>query len=274
VGFRESDQALFGRYFKVVIAGKPPLLQAVYRLRYQVYCVEHSFERAEAYQDQMETDIYDPHSVHAALLHIASGMLFGCVRLVLPGSGALPIWDVVADPQARMCLKRLPQAATAEVSRYAVSKLLRRRSGEREVADAHFFDPQVPDCRRLLPHITIGLMAGVATLSMAHGISHLCAVMAPALLKILRAMGMEFSHAGPVVDHHGVRQPCFAKVSDLLQGVRERNPDYYEYVASCSADMLATINDEVTLGYPQHPWVGDGVSRGWGTAWNADPNVA
>jgi hypothetical protein len=38
--------------------------------------------------------------------------------------------------------------------------------------------------------------------------------------------------------------------------------------------MLATINDEVTLGYPQYPWVGDGVLRGWGTAWNADPNGA
>jgi N-acyl amino acid synthase of PEP-CTERM/exosortase system len=245
MAFRAIDHALFGQYFKVVIVDKPPLLQAVYRLRYQVYCVERSFERSEAHPEQMETDVYDLHSVHAALVHKTSSTVCGCVRLVLPGTGALPIWDIVTD-SARRYLNCLPQASTAEVSRYAVSKLLRRRSGEREVPDAHFFDRQAPDCRRLLPHMTIGLMLGVAILSKTNGISHLCAVMAPALLKLLRAIGMEFAHAGPIVNHHGIRQPCFAEVTDLLQGLRQRNPDYYNYVTSCSTDPLTTIEDEVT----------------------------
>ena len=260
--FHESDHALFGQYFEVVIADRPPLLQAVYRLRYQVYCVEQSFERSEAYPEQVETDVYDLHSVHAALVHKTSRTVCGCVRLVLPGPGALPIWDIVTDPEVRRCLKRLPQISTAEVSRYAVSKLLRRRSGEGEVADAHFFDLQAPDCRRLLPHITIGLMVGVATLSKANGISHLCAVMTPALLKLLRAIGMEFSHAGPIVNHHGIRQPCFAEVTDLLQGLRQRNPGYYDYVTSRSVDTLTTIDDEVAPGCLQPTCVGHYVPRG------------
>ncbi len=232
VQFNERDRALYSQYFKIVVADTPALLHAVYRLRYQVYCVEQSFERADAFSDRLETDSYDAHSVHAALIHVNSGTVCGCVRLILPGYGLLPIRELVADQQVRRCLDRLPRPTTAEVSRYAVSKLFRRRSGEHEVADAHFLDLDDREWRRLLPHLTIGLMVGVATLSMTHGISHLCAVMAPALLKLLRTLGMDFSPVGPVVDHHGTRQPSFATAADLLQGLRQRNRGYYDFLAS------------------------------------------
>jgi N-acyl amino acid synthase of PEP-CTERM/exosortase system len=220
---------IYGRHFKVVLATNPAVLRAVYRLRYQVYCVEHAFERDGQLLD-LEADAYDSSSLHAAIVHNASNTVCGCVRLILPHSSRLPISGLVTDPLASKHLDRLPRNNTAEVSRYAVAKAFRRRVGEDEIADAHFHQLPVYECRRLLPHITIGLMLAVSRLSLANGISHLCAVMAPSLLRLLRGFGMEFSKLGPVVDYHGRRQPCFATVNDLFDGLKRRAPEYYDYI--------------------------------------------
>ena len=223
----ENQADVYGRYFSVVRADTPELQEQVYRLRYQVYCVEHAFENPQDHFAEQETDQYDWHSVHAALVHRSSGSVCGCVRLILPREGGpLPITRFVPDhAAAALATKR-----TAEVSRYAVSKAFRRRTGESDYPDVHFGDLGPFELRRLVPHITVGLMLAVATLSEHCGISHLAAVMAPPLLRLLRTCGMEFVTLGPLVDHHGTRQPCFATVADLLAGVKARNPGYFEVI--------------------------------------------
>jgi N-acyl amino acid synthase of PEP-CTERM/exosortase system len=250
VSFDDNYRALYGKYFTVVAADTPTVLQAVYRLRYQVYCEERRFENRAAFPNGMEIDRYDADSVHAALVHLASGTVCGCVRLVLPCSGVLPIHNIVVDEQARARLHELPLGTTAEVSRYAVSTLFRRRVGEHELADATFRNIASGECRRLLPHITIGLLVAVTRLSIAHGTSHLTAVMAPALLKLLRSLGMDFTPIGPMVQHHGTRQPCFASVADLLNGLRLRNPVYYDYVTSHTRRSDAHRTAFIRAGFP------------------------
>jgi N-acyl amino acid synthase of PEP-CTERM/exosortase system len=251
VSIDNNNHALYGRYFKVVLADTPTLLHAVYRLRYQVYCVEKGFEDPAAFSNGMENDIYDSDAVHAALIHLATKTVCGCVRLVLPRSGVLPVHNIAIDQEARTYLHKLPVSATAEVSRYAVSKKFRRRVGEADVADVHFSDVSHDDCRRLLPHITVGLIIAVARLSITHGISHLTAVMAPALLRLLRSVGVEFIHLGRTVDHHGIRQPCFATVTELLDGLSRRNPSFYEYVVS-QLGTLRVDGTAVLLGEHGH----------------------
>jgi hypothetical protein len=39
-----KEAEVYDRYFSVMFADTPQLLDQVYRLRYEVYCVEHSFE--------------------------------------------------------------------------------------------------------------------------------------------------------------------------------------------------------------------------------------
>jgi N-acyl amino acid synthase of PEP-CTERM/exosortase system len=223
----ENQADVYGRYFSVMRADTPELQQQVYRLRYQVYCIEHAFENPHDHFAEQEIDEYDCHSVHAVLVHRPSGSVCGCVRLILPGGGSpLPITRFVPDHAAAA----LPTRRMAEVSRYAVSKAFRRRTEESEYPDVHFGDLEPSELRRLVPHITVGLMLAVATLSEHCGISHLAAVMAPALLRLLRTCGMEFVTVGPLVEHHGVRQPCFAAVADLLAGVKAANPAYFEII--------------------------------------------
>jgi N-acyl amino acid synthase of PEP-CTERM/exosortase system len=224
-----KEAEVYNRYFSVMLADTSQLLEQVYRLRYQVYCVEHPFENPNDHFTGLETDEYDCHSVHAAILHRASGTVCGCVRLILPRAGAsLPVTEFVSEHTRA----DLPTTLTAEVSRYAVSKAFRRRAGESEYPDVHFGDLGPSELRRLMPHITLGLLLAVATLSVKYGITHLAAVMAPALLRLLRTCGMEFQPVGPLIEHHGMRQPCSASVADLLDGVKAKNPAYFNIIRS------------------------------------------
>jgi N-acyl amino acid synthase of PEP-CTERM/exosortase system len=223
----ENQAEVYGRYFSVVLADTPDLLEQVYRLRYQVYCVERAFENPHNHFAKQEMDEYDRQSVHAALVHRPSGTVCGCVRLILPREGRpLPITKFVPGHAAAA----LETRRTAEVSRYAVSKAFRRRTGESDYPDVRFGDLGPSELRRLVPHITLGLMLAVATLSEHCGISHLAAVLAPALLRLLRTCGMNFVTLGPLVEHHGTRQPCFAAIDDLLKGVKATHPAYFKII--------------------------------------------
>src|SRR5690606_4423219 len=52
----ERDLELYDRYFTVVPASTPELLDAAYVLRYQVYCNEHAFENPAEHPDGREVD--------------------------------------------------------------------------------------------------------------------------------------------------------------------------------------------------------------------------
>ena len=63
--------AAFHEYFEIIDANSPELLREVFRLRYQVLCVEQrapGFEPSN-YPDGLESDQYDRHSSHILLRH-------------------------------------------------------------------------------------------------------------------------------------------------------------------------------------------------------------
>jgi hypothetical protein len=82
--------ALYDRYFTVVPASTPELLDAAYALRYQVYCVEHAFEDPAQQVGEREMDRYDAQSAHAVLIAKSTGLVVGCVRLILPWRNGVP----------------------------------------------------------------------------------------------------------------------------------------------------------------------------------------
>jgi len=225
--------ALYNEQFAVIPAATPELQDQAYALRYQVYCVEHPFEDPAQQTNEREMDRYDSHSVHAILLHKPSSAVVGCVRLVLPtaseGVSALPLRQLLND-EGRRRLDQCPPDRIGEISRYAVSKMFRRRQGEALYADVGFFDLSDRDSRRLVPHISLGLMQGAGKLAASHGITHVCAAMAPALMRLLERFGLSFEPLGPPIDYHGLRQPCIAECEQLLAGMEKRNPGYYRLV--------------------------------------------
>lgn len=223
---------LFKHWFETKPAVSPEEIEQAHRLRYQVYCVENPFEDPAENPNEMEMDEYDPHSVHSLLIHRPTATTMGAVRLILPSTDAayrLPIQDVWETEQIPF-----PEATTAEISRYAISREFRRRAGEERYADVNWAKDEASPAdrkkleRRVLPHITLGLMKSVLRMCIEHDITHVCAVMEPALIRLLYRFGLEFEPIGPVVNYHGRRQPCYAALETLLKTSREARREFWE----------------------------------------------
>ena len=100
----------------------PILLLEIFRLRYEVYCLECRFLDPLAYQDGLEIDTYDKRSFHVASQNL-EGTIVGSIRLVLargeqefPFEKHCPTFDDFTFPPREQC---------AEVSRLVVNKCYR-----------------------------------------------------------------------------------------------------------------------------------------------------
>lgn len=225
IAFRDIGIA----HFRVVRADTPQLRQISYRLRYDVYCVEHSFLDAACHPDRRESDEFDSHSLHALLQHAASGAFVGTVRLVMPRPDhpglAMPFASLCRDPRMDDIL---PHCSTAEVSRFAISKSFRRRAGDSAGVDPSRAATRAD--RRVAPNLSLGLILAITQMALASGIIHVCAVMEPTLLRLLRGLGIVFTPLGPPVEYHGLRQPCYARCLELLDQVRTARPDHWAVI--------------------------------------------
>lgn len=230
-------KAKFYEYFELVPALTEDLKREVYKLRFQVYCLETGFERKEdcqvVYEDgrevYLETDVYDCRSDHYLVRHRRTGLYAATVRLVLPD----PANPLSPYPMEAHCALTEPvtdlavRKRLAEISRFAVSKDFKRRHGETGTLAGVGPEPQVyfaPDERRILPHLTVGLFAAIVRMTRARGITHWYAVMELALLRLLRLFGIKFRPIGPDVNYHGLRRPCLAEVNRVLPMMRRVNP--------------------------------------------------
>src|SRR5579875_1143553 len=175
--------------------------------------------------DGLDTDELDDNALHSLLLHRKSGHAVGTVRLILPQPDTrLPFARLCADP-IRHDRNRLPPARTAEVSRFALSKTLRRTV-------ARWMDA-TSDARRdalLVRELVIALIHAILATCAEQGITHLVAVMEPALLRLLSRFGILFAPIGPLVDYHGMRQPCAAVVDTLERQMHARLPNLFDLI--------------------------------------------
>jgi len=219
----------------VQISDNPYLKEQAHRLRYQVYCVEHPYEDPLSNPDGLEIDKYDSHATHCVLFHQPTAKFAGTARLILPLEHApersFPIQEVCSDPSLRHA-HTFPVPLIGEISRFCVAKAFHQtvrthragsgpqdRSGRAATGDQH-----------LLRHIKLGLFQGLLRISLAEELLYWCCEMEPILLRLLARIGMHWQPIGPLVDHHGLRQPCIARISTLLQGVRDRDPDSWSVI--------------------------------------------
>lgn len=212
------------QFFELVPADTDELRLQVYSLRYQIYVLETGFESeancrriidTEGRPLLLEQDIFDERSDHYLLRHRRTGAFAATARLILPSSRDL------ADPYPIELNCTLEDQVTesgvrarlGEISRFAVSKSFKRRVGElgtlsgvAENVDIYFDQ----DERRILPHISLGLLEAVSRMVRKHQLTHCYAVMEPALLRLLSRYDIQFNRIGPNVDYHGIRVPCIA----------------------------------------------------------------
>lgn len=220
------------QWFRVCLATTPQELEEAYRLRYQVYCVETGFLPVEDNPGGLERDSFDDHSDQGLLMHRPTGLTAGCVRLVnpnpdkdnygLPAIGGSPALEALGD--------KLPLATTGEISRFSVSKAFRQRQNDNlfgnlgEEQREHL----QRQMRRAIPHITLGLMQCIVAMTLRQNLTHWCAIIDPLLLRLLSRLGIHFHHVGELVEFHGLRQPVYSSVDDLMSGIYRERQDIWE----------------------------------------------
>lgn len=233
----------FNQNFTVFRALTEEQKQACHALRYRVYCQEHPYEDPADNPNGLECDCYDQRAEHALVMHNASGITAGVVRLVLADAEnpllPFPVEEFGLDIPERMeaRLGEVPRRNIAEISRFAVSKEFKRRIAEEHsdcgTSSVAVYQDIGEDARRLLPHITLGLFAGIVQMSADVGITHWYAVMEPTLLRLLGRFGIQFETIGPLVQHHGMRQPAIGEIDTVLAGIYAKRPEVWEIVTDC-----------------------------------------
>jgi N-acyl amino acid synthase of PEP-CTERM/exosortase system len=256
-----AERELFHEHFQVVQADTPALRREAYRLRYRVYCEENAYEDPANFPDGLESDAFDERSLHALVLHRATGMAVATTRLVLPDwgdpHGPFPVERCCAASlqRASVHLQPIDRARVAEVSRFAVSKVLRQHiaegmGGASAVRGANGAANATLDMNRfdriLYFQITLSLVASAIGISLRQGITHWYAVMEPGLLRLLSRLGIVFTGVGPATDFHGRRHACVACLDRMLEGARRTRPEVHQALFDCRLVAGSTLAPAVS----------------------------
>jgi N-acyl amino acid synthase of PEP-CTERM/exosortase system len=238
----KNDESLvdrFDTYFQLLSANTKDLIEQAFALRYQVYCLERQFEDADQRQDGLESDEYDRHAVHSLLLHRPQDAVIGTARLILPQARphSLPIQQLLKknglNPR-----DYFPNESVAEISRFAISKDFRRRNAD--------IGPSGMAGRRdrhgNLP--CLGMIQMLLRQSAELGVEYWGAVMEPQLLRMLAMMGIRFHPVGPLVSYHGLRQPSFCHLPQMLRNLALTKPDCWAVVTN-NGELMAPAAAEL-----------------------------
>jgi len=219
-------------YFETRLADSPSILEAAHHLRYQVYCVERKFESAEQHHNGQEIDQYDRHAIQGVLYHRPTDRAIGTVRMILPadcGMGRLPIENFLRGNDINLSAI-VDIERSVEVSRFAISKEFRRRWTDDLLLARHSLSPQ--DAARQGNLAFLSLVQFFLRESIERRVLYWTAVMEPMLLRMLDRMGIHFRPIGPVVNHHGLRQPAWSYIPTVLDELKFEHRDYWEVVTN------------------------------------------
>ena len=184
--------------FQIEMVESSKQLREVFRLRYQVYCVERGFLPGD---EGEESDEFDSFSRHILLRETSTGEAVGTARVIGPNIAKLhnsfPIQHV-CDPNL---IRDVPLRQAGEISRFALSKERRIRTGNMTL-------------------LRLSLVRGLVQISAEMGLTHWLAVMERSLIRLNERNAIYFETRGPLVDYHGPRQPMVAELSSMLERVR------------------------------------------------------
>jgi len=221
-------------YFQKVLKGnmESEVLRQIYKLRYDVYCLERHYLDATEFEDGQETDAYDDCATHFAAYTLDKDMI-GTVRLVQPHPGQPYPFETHCAPFPEFDYP--PRDHAAEISRLVVKKTYRRRRGDSmegisqdfvEKGSTKTIKPRSTvrrDKRGNSPLLLLGMYREMYRHSRQNGIRYWYAAMERSLARSLDKMGFRFVPIGPQVDYYGPVTPHMADLDELLERLRLEN---------------------------------------------------
>jgi N-acyl amino acid synthase of PEP-CTERM/exosortase system len=206
-------------------------LQAVFALRYQVYCIERKFLSQDQYSSRRESDAFDPSAIHFAAFD-THGRIAGSARLARSCGGQFPFQKHCSQLQGGV--SGIDPRRALEVSRLVVSRHYTLPGTTKTCLPDR---PILPGCR-VLPatrneELVLGLYRAMYQHSRRAGIDFWYAAMERSLVRLLSRYGITFAQIGPEMDYFGPVSPYCARLDELEVGVR-----------SVSVELHAWFQDE------------------------------
>ncbi len=213
-----------------VHAADKSLMNALHRLRFEVYCRERAFLPEADYPDQMESDAHDASAAHFVAFN-GDEEVVGYVRLLRPDH-QLQLPFQTRCTSLLPGLQMPPAAESAEISRLMVRKDYRRRRGDLLAGVAAPKDPtSAADERRSpTPQIMLSLYRAIFAYSLDTGLRYWFAAMERPLARALAHMGFAFKQVGAAGDYFGMVAPYLADLKDLEARVGALNPDLLRWL--------------------------------------------
>lgn len=213
-----------------VHAADTSTMNALHRLRFEVYCRERAFLPEADYPDQMESDLHDASAAHFAAFNADEEMV-GYVRLLLP-DGRLQMPLFTRCTTLLPGLQMPPAAESAEISRLMVRKDYRRRRGDllAGVAAPKDTATAATERRSPTPQIMLSLYRAIFTYSLDTGVRYWFAAMERPLARALAHMGFAFKQVGAASDYFGLVTPYLADLRQLEARVGALNPDLLRWL--------------------------------------------
>jgi N-acyl amino acid synthase of PEP-CTERM/exosortase system len=210
---------------------KSAMLEEIYRLRYEVYCVERQFLSADDFPDELEYDEYDTCSAQIAAYNL-DNLIVGSVRLVQPPlSQRFPFEEHCSVFEHHKFPSR---EETGEISRLVVRKSYRRRRGDSlqgiskdfmDKGNAASIQPHPGGKKRSgdSPLLLLGLYREMYRYSRQTGIRFWYAAMERSLARALGKMGFRFVPIGPQTDYYGPVTPFLLDLHEVDATLRSEN---------------------------------------------------
>jgi len=196
-------------------------LEAIQRLRYEVYCLEQKFRDAADCPDGRERDEYDPLSIHVYAID-GTGAVVGTVRVVRDSPLGLPA-------EGHGAVLSIPSRGGAPGTCGEISRLIVAKRYRRETIDH--------------PLLLWGLFGRAYEESRRQGITYWVAAMEEMLWRLLRRFGFHFARIGAPVNYFGPVVPYGATL-DALESGYQKIRDFQRRMASTRPELVEKFRSE------------------------------
>lgn len=244
----------YWRYFDVVKADTEQLLEASFRLRHEVFCVENNYENFPGAPEGLEIDAYDERADHFLLFHKQTGQVAGTVRAVIPSNNdalfALPLQELCDHPAL---FKEEIVNTLCEFSRLCMASDYRQRPADGSILPAfHSDDPDKKSkdkgmsyIGRRVPYAPLGLLSVALESALNNRMLNVVVAVSQEDCKSFKEIGMSYRVLGPKLKYYGDMLPIIFNIKHFLDTMKKINWPCWEVVSD--QGRLSVLADDIAL---------------------------
>ena len=196
-------QRTFSSKFVFYTSEKEGELEEIYKIRYEVYCLERQYLDKNNYPDCKERDIWDKQSVHFVLRNIITNELAASVRLIFDSKYGFPIEK---NFQLEFTFDNRKRNEFAEISRLIVARKYRKQ------------------------FLLLALVRGMYLYVQSKGIKHAFCVLDDSLHPILKKIGFPFKQIGKPSAYQGITTPYVLDLEEMKEYLNRHNPQLRKWL--------------------------------------------